>query len=79
MYNELLSEADSNKALEDNVKLLKNRELEAVSAVKKKKVFLMKTQRRFDNLEHVSLIPNKTRKCLFYLKIWATTLHSSKN
>lgn len=54
MYNELLSEADSNRALEKNVRTLDERKKLAESQVEKKRKFLMLTQRRFDNLEHVS-------------------------
>jgi hypothetical protein len=59
MYNELLSEADSNRALEKNIYQLDDDITKANEMVLKKSKFLMTTKRRFENLEHVSQPLNK--------------------
>jgi hypothetical protein len=55
MYNELLSEANSHRALKTNIEKLKVRIKGGKNNVVKKNKFLMLTKRRFENLEHVRL------------------------
>jgi len=53
MYNELLSEANSNKNLETNITQLNDKIHDSKDSVDKKQRLLMLTQRRFENFEHV--------------------------
>jgi hypothetical protein len=70
MYNELLSEADSFKALEKNIV---NMDLDIKTSNTKlvsKSKLLMLSRRRFENLEHVSSFQSPSsespRKWLYY-------------
>ena len=54
MYNELLSEANSNRALENNIEKLNDKINITNKQVKQQRKFLMLTKRRLQNLEHVS-------------------------
>lgn len=52
MYHELLTEADSTKALEENIKKLKNFIANLNDQIKNKNVLYRDTKRQFDVLEH---------------------------
>lgn len=66
MYNELLSEADSNRALEKNIAGLQENVKKGSKKVKEKQEYLMKTKRRFENLEHVRILNNKKHSKWLY-------------
>jgi hypothetical protein len=53
MYNELLSEAMTNKNLEKNLHQLDQRMKHSNSELSQQNKLLMLTQRRFENFEHV--------------------------
>lgn len=57
MYNELLSEADSFKALEKNIVNMDEDIKGSNSKLVSKSKLLMLSKRRFENLEHVNLHP----------------------
>ena len=58
MYNELLSEANSNRALENNISKLDKKIQVTNKQVEKQRKFLMLTKRRLQNLEHVRPLKN---------------------